>query len=158
MKSILIIGASHAGKSTTMSEVCKRLIPSKVYKLVADKSNLENSQIEISEVDKIFNDTFIVEVQGKLILVVAGAPTEQGIRITILIEICIKINIEISFLVVSMRSFEKKDGFNTFRELSEKSELILTEKIHRIDAEKFKEDVTWNQRIDRIVESIKANI
>ena len=62
MKSILIIGASDAGKSTTMREVCKRLKPIKVYRLYADKTNLENSRIELSGVDNIFNDTFIIEV------------------------------------------------------------------------------------------------
>ena len=69
MKSILIIGASNAGKSTTAREVCKRLKPTKVYKLKADKNDLIQSQINISTVDNIFNDTFIIEVKNKLILV-----------------------------------------------------------------------------------------
>ena len=158
MKSILIIGASNAGKSTTMREVCKRLNPTKVYRLYADKTNLENSRVELSEINKIFNDTFIIEINGKFVLVVAGAPTEQNIKITILIEICIKIRVEISFILTSMRSFEKRDGFDTPNELKRKSEIVLTEKIHRINDEKFENNIEWNKRIDNIVETLKMNI
>lgn len=158
MKSILIIGASDAGKSTTMREVCKRLNPTKVYRLFADKYILENSRIALSEVTNIFNDTFIIEVHGKSILVVAGAPTEQIITITILIEICIKIKIDISFALVSMRSYEKREGFDTPNELKAKSEVVLTEKIHRIGADKYMKDPEWIRRIDKIVEAIKVNI
>lgn len=158
MKSILIIGASNAGKSTTMREVCKRLKPTKVYRLYADKTNLEQSKIELSNIDEIFNDTFVIEVKEKLVLVVAGAPTEQNIKITILIEICIKIKIDISFLLVSMRSFEKREGFDTPNELKAKSEIILTEKIYRIDDEKFESNIEWNKRIDKFVETLESNI
>lgn len=158
MKSILIIGASNAGKSTTIREVCKRLKPTKVYRLYADKVTLENSRIELSDIQKIFNDTFIIEVKGKLVLVVAGAPTEQNIKITILIEICIKIEIDITFLLVSMRSFEKREGFDTPNELKAKSEIILTEKIYRIDDDKFENNIEWNNRIDKIVNTLKTNI
>lgn len=158
MKSILIIGARDAGKSTTMREICKRLNPTKVYRLYADKHNLENSRIELSEIDKIFNDTFIIEFQGKLILVVAGAPTEQNVKITILVDICIKIKINISFLLVSMRSFEKRRGFDTPNELKKRSEIILTEKIHRINDEKFETNSEWNERINKVVEKLKSNI
>ena len=158
MKSILIIGASNAGKSTTIREVCRRLKPSKVYRLYADIENLENSRIDLSEVDKIFNDTFIVEYQGKFILVVAGATTEQNIQITTLIEICIKIKIYISFLLVSMRSFEKREGFDTPKELKNNSEIVLTEKIYRINDENFMNNNEWQKRIDKIVKTLESNI
>lgn len=158
MKSILIIGASNAGKSTTMREVCKRLKPTKVYRLYANKTNLEQSRIELSEIDKIFNDTFIIEVQGKLVLVVAGAPTEQNIRITVLIDICIKINIDISFLLVSKRLREIKVGFDTLNELQDRSKIVLTEKINRINDEQFETNIEWNRRIDKVVETLKSNI
>jgi ABC-type multidrug transport system ATPase subunit len=87
MKSILIIGTADAGKSTTMREVCRRLKPTKVYKLLPDTKIHKNSKLQDSDVEKIFNNTFIIEVKEKLILVVAGAPTEQRIRLKILIEI-----------------------------------------------------------------------
>lgn len=158
MKSILIIGASNAGKSTTMNEVCKRLNPSEVYKLIVNRGDFEKSRIEPAEIDEIFNNTFIIKVKGKFILVVAGAPTEQNIKITVLIEICIKIEIEISFLLVSMRSFEKREGFDTPTELENKSEVVLTEKIYRIGEEKFEESVEWNSRINTIVDLVKTNL
>ena len=158
MKSVLIIGASHAGKSTTIREVCKRVNPTKVYRLHVDNNNLKNSQIELSEIDKIFNDTFIIEVQGKMIMVVAGAPTEQNIRITVLIEVCIQIGIDISFLLVSMRSFEKREGFDTPNELKNQSEIVLKEKIHKITDDNFINNIEWNQRIDKIVKIIKSSI
>lgn len=158
MKSILIIGASYAGKSTTMREVCKRLKPTKVYRLFADKEELTKSKVESAQIDEIFNNTFIIEVKGKLILVVAGATTEQNITITILVNICVEIGIEISFALVSMRSFERREGFDTPTELKSKSEIILTEKIYRIKDEKFETTTEWNERIDKIVEKVKSNI
>jgi hypothetical protein len=158
MKSILIIGASNAGKSTTMREVCKKLSPSKVYRLYANKNNLEKSRIELSDVKKIFNDTFIIEIDGKFVLVVAGAPTEQKIKITILIEICIELKINISFILVSMRSFERSKNFDTPNELKKKSEIVLTEKIHIIKDEKFEDNIEWNKRINKIADTLKSNI
>lgn len=158
MKSILIIGTSNAGKSTTIREVCKRLTPTKVYRLYADKNNFEKSTTELSEIKNIFNNTFIIEVNGKLVLVVAGAPTEQNIKITILIEICIKIKIDISFILVSMRSFERREGFDTPNELKKKSKILLTEKIYLIKDEKFEDNTEWNKRINKIVDTLKSNI
>lgn len=158
MKSILIIGTADAGKSTTMREVCRRLKPSKVYKLLPDIKVHKNSKLENSDVEEIFNNTFIIEVKGKLILVVAGAPTEQRIRLKILIEICIEIEIEISFFLVSKRLTERIPGFETVNELSEKSEILLSQRIYRIGDEDFMNDKSWNERIDKIVALIKKNI
>lgn len=158
MKSILIIGASNAGKSTTMREVCRRLNPEKVYWLNIDKGNLEHSKINESNVDAIFNNTFIIKVQGKFILVIAGSSTEQKIKITGLIDICIQIKINISFALVSMRSFEKTNGFDTPTELGELSDILLMEKIYKIDADEYEKNSEWNNRIDRIVAILKNNI
>ena len=158
MKSILIIGTADAGKSTTMREVCRRLKPNKVYKLRCDIKNYKNSKLESSNVEKIYNDTFVIEVKGKLILVVAGAPTEQRIRLKILIEICIEINIEISFFLVSKRLTERIEGFDTVTELADKSEILLSQRIYRIADENFMNEKEWNDRIDSIVSLIKKNI
>lgn len=158
MKSILIIGGSSAGKSSTMSAVCKTLKPSKVFRLAIDRNNYQNTKLKEAEVDEIFNNTFIIEVQGKFILVCAGAPTEQGIQITALIEICIKIKVAISFLLVSMRSFEKKQGFNTPEQLASKSDIILTERIYRINDDKFKVTTEWKNRINRIASLTLENL
>ncbi|MEO8759755.1 MAG: hypothetical protein ABI388_01950 [Bacteroidia bacterium] len=157
-KSILIIGASNGGKSTTMQAVCKKLNPTKVFKLCPNVDNYKESSIEISTLDHIFNDTFIIEVNAQFVLVCAGAPTEQKIKITILIDICIEINIDISFFLVSMRSFEKKEGYKTQIELSNKSHIILTERIYRINDDDYKNTNEWKDRINRITKLILENI
>lgn len=158
MKSILIIGTADAGKSTTMSEVCRRLKPTKVFRLITDTENYKNSKLKKAEIGDIFNDTFIIEVNGKLILVVAGAPTEQRIRLTILIEICISINVDISFYLVSKRLIERIEGFDTVTELQAKSKIILSQRIYKIPNEDFQNMQEWNDRIDSIGKLILKNI
>lgn len=159
MKSILIIGKANEGKSSTIKEVCKMLNPTKVYKL-----NTTEKKLEIAEVDNICNGTFIIEVNEKLILVVAGAPPEQGIFLRDLIEICIEINIKISFLLVSKRTSERKEGFNTKKDLNDFSELIYSERINRIllvnknDKDSYKQDLNWKNRINKIHELVLKNI
>ncbi|WP_428070318.1 hypothetical protein [Chryseobacterium gambrini] len=153
MKSILIIGAADAGKSTTAQEVCKKLKPTKVSKLDISEEKLINAEIE-----NIFNNTFIIEVNGKLILIVAGATTEQGFKITFIIDVCIKLELNISFALVSMRSSERKEGFDTKNQLSSISNILLEEKIYKINEENFKNSKDWKNRIDKIVSLIKQNI
>ncbi|UTX46809.1 hypothetical protein [Chryseobacterium sp. MA9] len=158
MKSILINGASHAGKSETAKEVCIQLKPTKVYKLSAVVANLKDSTLQESSVQNIFNNTFIIQVKNKWILIVAGSPTEQEIQISILIKICIEININISFALVFMRLFERLEDFDTKRELSEMSDIIHSETIYRINNNNFKDTIEWKERIDRIVKLINQNI
>lgn len=159
MKSILIIGTKGGGKSTTITEVCKMLNPTKVFKLNTVEKILENAQIE-----HIYNETFIIEVNGKLVLVVAGAPPEQGKPLKDLIEICLEINIKISFLLVSKRTSERKEGFNTIKDLNDFSELIYTERINRVplvdkkDPNSFKQDLNWKNRITKIHGLVLSNI
>lgn len=159
MKSILIIGTKDGGKSTTITEVCKMLNPTKVYKLNTVEKKIENAQV-----NDIYNNTFIIEVKGKLILVVAGAPTEQDITLKVLIEICIEINIEISFLLVSKRTSERKKGFDTKKDLNDFSKLIYTERINRIplvdekEPNSFKQNLNWKNRITKIYELVLSNI
>jgi len=152
MKSILIAGASDSGKSTTAQEVCKRLKPNKVYSL-----NIREEAIKEAEIENIFNNTFIIEVKGKLILVVAGATTEQGFLITVIIEVCMKLKLDISFALVSMRSFERSEGFDTKNQLASISEILLVERINRIDGD-YKTSKDWNNRIEKVVELINKNI
>jgi hypothetical protein len=56
----------------------------------------------------ICNDVYIVEVNGKYILVFAGSPTEINIKISYAIDVCIEIGIDISFAIVSRRYAERK--------------------------------------------------
>lgn len=158
MKSILVIGASSAGKSSTMSGVCKKLNPSKVYHLKINREDHYKSELIEANVDDIFNNTYVIEVNGKLILVCAGAPTEQNFTITIILEVCVKIGINIFFAIVSMRSFERKKDFNTLAELEKKSTILLSERIYRIADDDFKETDEWKNRIDKIVKIILENL
>lgn len=153
MKSILIIGASNAGKSTTAQEVCKELQPTKVFRL-----NISEEKLIDAEIENIFNNTFIIEVNGKLILIVAGATTEQGFKITAIIDLCIKLKLNISFAFVSMRSFERSEGFDTKNQLSSISEILLEERIYKINEEDFRNSKEWKTRIEKIVSLIKENI
>ena len=150
MKSILIRGAKNSGKSTTIQAVCENLNPKKVYMLSDDL-------IE-SEIENIFNHTFIIEVNGKLILIVAGTPTEQDWKITDIYKHCQKLNLDIHFLIVAMRTFEKKDGFNTLKELEKISSIVLKEEITRIPGANFKKTKEWKDRIERIVNVVKNNL
>jgi adenylate kinase family enzyme len=159
MKYILIIGACNAGKSTTANAVCEKLNPSRILLLTPKWTDLPNSNfVQVDNSVIIENGTYIIEVNGKLILISAGSPTEQCIRISILIEICITLNLSIEFALVSMRSFEKKDGYDTRNELKKIGELILEKKIYRIKDEKFETTDAWKTRIDSIVKLIKKNI
>ena len=154
MKYVLIRGAKDDGKSTTIDSVCKQLKPSRIQRLNINEENLE---IVDNTID-IQNGTFIIEVNGKIILVVAGTPTEQKITITVIIEIVIKLKIKIDYAIVAIRSFEKKDGFDTGNELAKYGDCILEERIYRIDDDKnhddenwFKDTEVWNKRIFKIV-------
>ena len=159
MKSILIIGTRDGGKSTTITEICKMLKPSKVYSL-----NFTEKKLKPADVKDIYNNTFIIEVKGKLILVVAGAPTEQRISLKVIIEICIEINIEISFLIVAKRTYERLNGFNTVNDINEYSQLIHTERVNPIeltdknDLDSFKKNQLWINRIEKLTKIIEENI
>jgi hypothetical protein len=123
MKYILIIGRANDGKSTTIDAVCKQLKPTRVEKLDVRRRMIEEQDNSVP----ILNGTYIIEAQGKIILVVAGAPTEQGTTITVLINICIELKLKIEFALVCMRSYERSEGFNTRVELKELGQCILEE-------------------------------
>ena len=158
MKYILIRGSKDSGKSTTFDAVCKQLNPNKI--LVLRRNNgTENAFFEeVNTSIIVYNETYIIEVGHKLILIMAGSPTEQYITITIVIEICIRLKIKIDFVLIAMRSFEKIVGFNTTKELEILGEAVLIENIYRIDDSEFKKTKIWKLRIEQIVTLIKENI
>jgi len=155
MNSIIIRGSKDAGKSTTIREVCKRLGPQKIYKLIISPSF--PSRIDDAKIEDIFNDTFVIEISGKSILICAGAPTEQNKPITLLIKICIELEIEISFALVAMRSFERLDDFDTPKELKDLGEIISTEWIRSIPGD-YQNTQEWNERISRVSHLVETNI
>lgn len=153
MKYILIIGAKEKGKSTTIANVCKNLKPSKVWEFVKEKQTFV--EVEISTA--IINGTYIIEVNGKIILVVAGSPTEQIITITILINLAIAQGFKITIILAAMRSFERLKGYDTPKELSNFAQEIDRIKINKIDGD-YMSTPEWQNRIERIVNKIKSNI
>ena len=153
MKYILLIGTKDAGKSTTVDAVCKRLKPDVVKQLQWDKTFKD-----VDPSKEIRNGTYLIQVQGKFILVVAGAPTEQGIRVTVLINICIELNIKIDFALVVMRSYERSEGFKTREELKKLGECVYEDTIYNISGEDYQNSAEWNERINRIVNSIHENL
>jgi len=153
MKYILLIGTRDAGKSTTVDAVCKILRP-KVIKRLQGKETFT----EVGSDEQIHNGTYLIEVNGKSILVVAGAPTEQGIRITILVQICIELDIKLDFALVAMRSYERSEGFNTREELEQLGECVHQESIYKIPGEGFRQTDEWKGRIDRIVNIMHENL
>lgn len=153
MKYLLVIGTKDAGKSTTIYEVCKTLNPSKVWKL-----DIGQKQLRPAALDNIFNDTFLIEVNGKMILAVAGAPTEQGVKITIIIKILIELNIHISFALVAMRSQERKAGFDTEKELQLFGDCVLAERIYQVPGDDFASNKEWLARISKYAQIVLQNI
>jgi len=151
MKFILLRGTKDAGKSTTMNEVCKRLKPNSIKKL-KDKEFIE---CELGM--EIFNDTFLITYMDKNILIIAGAPTEQSKTITFIISICVELKIEISLALVSMRSSERKEGYDTLKELECFGTCIFDEQIWQVQGE-FKESKEWNERIENLITLINTNI
>jgi hypothetical protein len=153
MKYILIVGAKENGKSTTIENVCKKLKPSKVWEL--DKEAQMFVEVALSTV--IINGTYILEVNGSIILVVAGSPTEQEITITIIINIAISQGFNITIILAAMRSFERLEGYNTPEELSNFAQEIDRIKINKIEGD-YMNNSEWQNRIERIVSKIKSNI
>lgn len=153
MNYILLSGTSNAGKSTTIFAICQALNPSKVWKV-----DLWDKLLEPATLDRIYNDTFLIEVNGKMILAVAGAPTEQCEKISVIIDILIKLKIKIDFAIVAMRSYEKKEGFDTRGELTELGTCVLDEQIWQIEGDDYKQSKEWRARINRYVRLIKGNL
>lgn len=151
MKSILIVGTSNSGKSKTLQEISYQLNPNNVYKL-----DLKNEVLINAELKSIHNDTFIIEVNNKKILVVAGATTEQGFTIISIIEICKSLKIEVSMAIVSMRTFERKIGFDTKNQLKSIAEIILIERINKVIGD-YRSSDKWNVRIKKLLNLIIDN-
>ena len=152
MKYILVRGASHEGKSHTMDGVRKALNPSRIQRLNTTTKTLEDFDMS----KEMHNGSFVLEVNGKIILISAGSPTEQSIQITGLIELVILLKGEIDFAIVSMRSYEKKSGFDTPAELAAAGDCILDISIEQVAGD-YKNSVSWRSRINNIVEALKSN-
>lgn len=160
MNYIIIRGSKDAGKSTTIDAVCKRLNPEKVYKLIISKDNSGSIEEILKSIHSInlHNDTFIIKVKKKTILVVSGSPTEQNHTITQIITITRALKIEIDFAIIAMRSFELKDGYNTSNELLSFGNCILERKIFKILSENYRDSEEWKNRVEEIFNRIKNKL
>ena len=153
MYSIIIQGKKESGKSTTIGEVCRLLKPTKVSVIRKEPSVTEEVPI-----DQIYNETYILEVKGKNILVMAGAPTEQKVTIAEMIEICNEMNISIDFIICAMRTKERKPSSPTVHEIKKMSTLLQIFKIQRIDGDDYRESIEWKDRIADILKTINDNL
>lgn len=128
MEYIVLFGACSSGKSSTIGSIIEQLKPQNVYAIdlhTKKKEHVDNSF-------KPHNGTYVVEVNGVLILVCAGAPTEQGYSISIIIEtVQIIFEGKIVFAIVSKR-LREREGYSTVNELRKISKCLHTEKIARI--------------------------
>ena len=151
MKYIIVKGASHHGKSTTIDAVCRMLKPERVERLNTVKRELQY----FDQSEPKHNGCFLLWVRGKIILVSAGATTEHKTSITVLITILIELQIEIDFAIVAMRSREQTKDFNTPEELKRLGECLGTVEISWIAGD-YKNSIEWKDRVQGIVDMLNA--
>lgn len=153
MHYILLSGKMHSGKSTTIEAVFHRLKPAQVFevdlKARALKKFIYNSKID--------NGTYLVEIEGVWVVLVAGSPTEQKVTITHIIAICQGLVENIAIIVVAMRSRESLYGFDTITELRDLQELIPMVPVDHIAGE-YETSSEWNERIDSICDAIRGHL
>lgn len=154
MKHILIRGQANSGKSTTIREICELLKPDNIWQvdIWADvPKKLATSTANIQ------NGTYLIEVNGKFILIIAGSPTEQLMKVSEIIGLCQQLaNIEI--VIVAMRSFERRKGHNTPEELKKLGILIYDELIEEIKGDDFQTTPEWKNRINQLIKLVKDNL
>ena len=152
MKYIIVKGASHHGKSTTIDAVCRMLNPERVKRLNTVKRQLQD--FDMNE-EPMHNGCFVLWVRGKIILVSAGATTEHKTKITVLIKILIELDIHIDFAIVAMRSREQTEGFNTQEELNLLGEYLGTVEINWLEGD-YENSPQWKERVQGIVNMLRA--
>jgi hypothetical protein len=158
LKAIIITGAKDSGKSTTIQELCRQLKPKNIWQIKINTLDKKKSKLEVSSIDAIYNNVFIIEVQNKFILILAGCPTEIDIRITTVIDICFILNIDISIVVTAKRTSERKKNFNSKDELKKMGFIISEERIQKVKLTEFRDSIEWKNRIDKLKEMILKEI
>jgi hypothetical protein len=157
MKYILLKGKMDAGKSSTITAICQNFNISSCQRISLDANGKLKIQNDTS--NNYGNGTFIINVNGSNILIVAGAPTEQKITITLILIFIMELQIEISIGLISVRSREVLAGFDTVNELEQQGHVcILEEEINRIDRDDFALTSVWQNRIRKISDLINDNL
>jgi len=157
MKYIIVKGAKSAGKSETINEVCRRLKPesiSKVYFTEAGKIHLQ----KLFSISDLSDGTYIITVRKKNILLVSGAPTQQRLSITTILESVNNLNMSPDFAIIAMRGLEKLKNFSTAKELERFGKCIYETKIWRIPSHKYNLTEEWNKRISYLTAITLHNI
>lgn len=149
MKHIIIEGNESAGKSETVNAICKKLNPSKIYEI-----DIRNATSRVYPPGQdLINGTYVIEVNGKSILVVAGAPKEQVMTISAIIKVVIKLNFDISFAIVAKRTYEGVRKYHTIRELDAISTCLGIEHIAFIegtDESTIRTDPKFLKRVEKL--------
>lgn len=157
MNYIIVKGSKNAGKSKTINEVCRRLKPDRIQKLFF-KPTEESFIEEVNPATQLLNETYIISLKNKNILVVAGSPTGQRRNITVLVEAIRQKGIPVHFAIIAIRSLEKLSNFSTVKELTVYGNCIYETKIRRIPAHNYSETEEWNRRIEHLVFLCQRNL
>jgi hypothetical protein len=157
MKYILLKGKMDAGKSSTITAICQNFNISSCQRVSLDTNGKLKIQNDTS--NNFGNGTFIININGSYVLIVAGAPTEQKITISLILIFIMELQIEISFALISVRSREVLAGFDTVSELKKLGHVcILEEEINRIDTDDYALTSIWQNRIRKISDLINKNL
>ncbi|KOS04644.1 hypothetical protein AM493_00255 [Flavobacterium akiainvivens] len=146
MRYVIVKGGKSSGKATTINEVCRRLAPEKVTKVIHDE-NGSTRLSPVSSLEDLTDGNYIIRVKNKNILVVSGAPTQQKQSITTIIESVQKLEFEPEFALVAMSGLEKFKNFKTAEELQKFGKCIHETKIWRIPSHNFINTDEWKKRI-----------
>jgi molybdopterin-guanine dinucleotide biosynthesis protein len=157
MKSVLILGKTGSGKTSTIEEVCKRLCPTEVYKLCFDTEGYSEFAKGKYNAEKLDHHTCIIDVRGKLILIIDKALDEKTMRLKSLLDFCTEINIDIAFLLRSETQTEQISETDT-DPLPDTIEILASVPIDKIPVDDFINHQEWNNRVDSIVSLIEENI
>jgi hypothetical protein len=144
MKYVIVRGSRSSGKAETISAVCQTLKPDHIWKVHLSETgycNIQKIQQDVSE------GIYVLTIRKKNVLIVSGAPTEQGKSITSIIESILHLEFAIDFAIVAMGALEKLKGFSTAKELQNYGNCIFELKIWRIPSHHFKLTDEWNKRI-----------
>jgi hypothetical protein len=157
MKYIIVKGAKSAGKAETINEVCRRLKPEQISKVYFTEAGKMHVQKLYSTAD-LGDGTYIITVRKKSILLVSGAPTQQRMNITTIIESVSNSGQSPDFAIIAMRGLEKLQNFSTAKELERFGKCIYETKIWRIPSHKYNLTEEWNKRVSYLTAITLHNI
>jgi hypothetical protein len=146
MRYVIVRGGKSSGKATTINEVCRRLAPDQVTKVILSDDG-STRLCPVISMEDLSDGTYIINVKNKDILVVSGSPTQQKLSITAIIESVNDLDIKPEFALVAMGGLEKLKNFKTADELQRFGKCIHDTKIWRIPSHNFINTDEWKKRI-----------